>query len=169
MSDAPAKSHVIRAAQIAAAPEVPFRHPLNPRSEIFFRAFGRDSLSDAAGLSRIGVHVVRIPPGRESFAKHSHQREEEFIYVLEGSGVVELDAEVHAIAAGDFVAFPAPGPAHIVRNDGALDLVLLMGGERVPDVEIAYFPDHGKRMVRVGAAARLVEDAAFQEYFPTEG
>jgi uncharacterized cupin superfamily protein len=43
---------------------------------------------------------------------HSHQSEEEWLYILSGRGVAEIDGEEMDVAAGAFMAFPyAFGPA----------------------------------------------------------
>jgi uncharacterized cupin superfamily protein len=120
-------------------------HPYNPRAEIHGW-----TLSRAAGLGRIAVNLAWIPPGKEAAIFHLHHREEEWVHVLEGSGVVELDEEELAVGPGDFVAFP-PGVAHGVRNTSASErLLLLEGGEVIPDVDVADFPRLKRRMVRMG-------------------
>lgn len=44
-----------------------FSHPWNPKSQIIGAMMGR-----LAGLKRTGVSLVRLPPGKESFAYHMH-------------------------------------------------------------------------------------------------
>ena len=138
--------HLIR----AGASEHRFEHPLNPKSETLQKPISR-----LAGLDRIGVTEVRIPPGKESFVYHSHQREEEFLYILSGRGIAEIDDEEFEVAAGDFMGFPTPSVAHHLRNPFEADLVYLMGGER-RHVEIADFPRHNTRMIRNGEEVHLV-------------
>jgi uncharacterized cupin superfamily protein len=149
MPDNASKPLLLRAADRAKLPEEVGKHPLNPNSEV--RGI---SLSDSVGLRRIGFHLLRIPPGKESFIYHSHQTEEEFLYVLSGRGVVEIGEEIHEVGAGDFVGFPAPSVGHHLRNPFSEDLVYISGGER-REVEVADFPRLGKRMVRVGMQAML--------------
>jgi uncharacterized cupin superfamily protein len=103
-------------------------------------------LGDAAGLQRLGVSLIRVPPGKESFIPHAHAIEEEFVFVLEGKGRVVLDGAAHAIGPGDFVGFPTDGVVHHLVSDGPGDLVYLTGGERSP-VEIADMPSIGKTQV----------------------
>jgi uncharacterized cupin superfamily protein len=76
-------------------------HPWNPNSELH-----GTRLSSLVGLSRLGVSRVRLPPGNQSFVYHSHHREEEWIYVLSGRGVAEIDGEEFEVGAGDFMSFP---------------------------------------------------------------
>lgn len=47
------------------------------------RAIGR-----AAGLQRIGIHFVRVPPGHRTSYPHAEENEEELVSVIEG----EIDA-----------------------------------------------------------------------------
>jgi uncharacterized cupin superfamily protein len=142
---------IVRAADRTAENEESFSHPFNPESKIH----GHE-LSTPAGMKRVSVWKGRIPPGKESFAYHSHHVEEEWLYVLSGRAIVEIDDEMHELGPGDFVGFPAPGNAHIVKNPGPEDLVFLSGGER-RDVEIGDFPRHGKRMVRVGTKVAIYD------------
>lgn len=152
------KPSLVRATS-AAAEEGVFSHPLNPKSEVHMRV-----LSDAVGLSRVGFHVVRVPPGKESFAYHMHYTEEEFIYILSGRGIAEIGDEEHEVGPGDFMGFPTPSVGHHLKNPFAEDLVYISGGERRGS-EIADFPRLSKRLVRVGMNISIhsVDDA---EAFP---
>src|SRR2546427_1337338 len=108
---------LIRAEPIASLPEFRFEHPLNPRSEVYLRALGA-----LVGLERVGILVGRVPPGKESFVYHSHQHEEEFIYVLSGRGIAEIGAEEVEVGPGDFLGFATPSVAHHLRNPFDADL-----------------------------------------------
>lgn len=133
--------------------ETTFSHPWNPNSAITGVMLGR-----ALGLKRTGVSLARIPRGKESFVYHSHRFEEEWIYVLSGRGVAEIDGAELRVGPGDFMAFPTPSVAHHLRNAGDDDLVYLMGGEN-RDVEIADFPKLGRRMVREGSKVDIYDIA----------
>jgi uncharacterized cupin superfamily protein len=117
------------------------RHPFNPASEMRLVPLGAP-----AGLTRIGVSLIRIPPGKESFIPHAHTLQEEFVFVLEGAGEVVLDGVAQPLGPGDFVAFPTDGVVHSVRAVGPGDLVYLTGGESGP-VEVSDFPTIGRTMV----------------------
>jgi uncharacterized cupin superfamily protein len=135
--------NLVRAADIAAHAQE-FSHPWNPASLMRGTQLGR-----SVGLKRTGVNFMRVPPGRESYVYHSHRYEEEWMYVIAGGGVALIDGQEFAIAAGDFLGFPTPSVAHLLRNTGAEDLVYLAGGEN-RDFEIAVFPLLGKRLVSMG-------------------
>jgi uncharacterized cupin superfamily protein len=139
-----------------------FSHPINPRSEM--RGV---SLSDAAGLRRVGLHLVRVPPGKESNLLHAHTVEEEFYFVLSGRGVVELGDEEREIGPGDFLGFPTPSLPHLLKNPFDEDLVYLVGGER-REVEIGTFPKLGKRVLRIGREALLVDEADLRPFWKPE-
>lgn len=133
--------YLLRAADIAARSQT-FSHPWNPRSEITGY-----QLAKSTGLRRVGVNLARIPPGKESFVYHSHWMEEEWIYVLAGRGVARIDGSDYEVGPGDFMAFPAPGVAHHLRNPFETELLYLMGGENLP-MDVADFPELRKRMFR---------------------
>jgi uncharacterized cupin superfamily protein len=151
MSDQSEFNPLLRAEEIQQLPDEAFSHPLNPNSEIH-----GVSLGDRVGLKRIGFYLARIPPGKESFIYHSHTSEEEFIYILSGRGIAEIDDQEYEVGAGDFMAFPTPSVAHHLRNPFTEDLVYLMGGERT-DMEIADFPRLRKRLIRTGNQVQLVD------------
>ena len=139
-----------------------FSHPWNPNSEIV-----GTRLSALVGLSRIGVSRICIPAGKESFVYHSHYREEEWIYVISGRGVAEIDGEEFEVSAGDFMGFPTPSVAHHLRNPHDEDLVYLVGGENL-DVEIADFPRLGKRMLRRGQDVEIYEVSDASSFGPLD-
>ncbi|MCA1993767.1 MAG: cupin domain-containing protein [Coleofasciculus sp. S288] len=151
MNENPKPHPLIRADVAQQITEQAFSHPLNPNSEI--RGI---SLSEAVGLQRLGVHLVRIPPGKESFIYHSHESEEEFVYILSGRGIAEIGDEEFEVSAGDFMGFPTPSVAHHLRNPFDQDLVYLMAGER-KSIEIADFPRLKKRLIRNGKEIQLAD------------
>lgn len=91
--------------------EVSFQHPLNERSEI--HGF---QLSRLVGLGRTAVNLVRVPPGKESYVYHSHETEEEWIYLLSGRAIAEIDGGEYEVGPGDFMGFPTPSVAHHLCN-----------------------------------------------------
>ena len=147
MSERP---ELLRADEIAAA-ESTHSHPWNPNSEI-----SGAQLARMTGLKRTGVTLARLAPGRESFVYHSHEREEEWLYILSGRATAQIGDDEVEVGPGDFLGFPTPSVAHHLRNTGAEDLVYLMGGENRP-LEIADFPGVGKRVTRSGDQVDVFE------------
>ena len=142
--------------------QAPVRHPLNPKSEMHYV-----SLGDTAGLERMGVHLIRLAPGKESCVYHTHTNEEEWLFILAGRGVAEIDGREYPVAPGDFMGFPTPSVGHHLRNDGDDDLVYLVGGER-KELEIAEFPHLGKIVMRSGVTADMVDREHLQRLWPPE-
>ncbi|MFL5344949.1 MAG: cupin domain-containing protein [Hyalangium sp.] len=154
--EAPRKPVLFRAADHAQLKEQTQSHPLNPNS--LLRGI---SLSEQVGLQRLGFHLLRIPPGKESFIFHLHQSEEEFLYILSGRGIAELGEESVEVGPGDFMGFPTPSVGHHLRNPFQEELVYISGGER-RQVEVADFPRLGKRLVRFGTQVSIFDVAAVQ-------
>ena len=142
--------NIVRAADIEAHAQE-FSHPWNENSMM-----RGTQLARSVGLKRTGVNIIRIPAGKESFAYHSHQHEEEWIYVLAGRAVALIDDVEYEVGAGDFIGFPTPSVAHHMTNPGPDDLVYLAGGESREN-EIADFPKLGKRVVRRGKDVEIVD------------
>jgi uncharacterized cupin superfamily protein len=156
MTDTPKTKPRWTAAEIAATPEAHLRHPWNPNSEVFLRR-----LSAGAGLKRSVLTIARVPPGKESFVYHSHERDEEFLYILSGRGRAEIGDAVVEVGPGDFMGFTAPGVAHHLVNPYGEDLVYLMGGER-SGMDIGNFPRLGRRIVFTESSINSVEDRALR-------
>jgi uncharacterized cupin superfamily protein len=98
-------------------------------------------LGDHAGLKNFGVNLTRIVPGGQSSHRHSHRRQDEFVYVLSGEVVLETNAGRQTLGAATCVAFPAgAGDAHRFVNQSERDCLLLVVGDRTADEEIDY-PD----------------------------
>jgi uncharacterized cupin superfamily protein len=142
--------------------EAVFSHPLNPRSQMFWVP-----LSDAVGMQRAGVHLIRLPPDKESAIYHSHTAEEEWIFILSGRGISEIGDQEHEVGPGDFMGFATPSVGHHLRNESDEDLVYLVGGER-RDLEIAEFPRLGKVVLRVGQRADVVDKSQIRRFWPPE-
>jgi uncharacterized cupin superfamily protein len=116
-------------------PETVHRYPHSEEEMAPSRAIGR-----AAGMHMIGVHLVRVPPGRRTSYPHAEDGEEEFVYVIEGEIDAWIDGELHRMVAGDFCAFPSStGISHTFLNNGDRDALLLSGGETSrPGARIFY-------------------------------
>lgn len=116
---------LLSAEAIAALPERTYEHPFNPNGSRRTR-----SLGDACGMSQLGVHLVRVLPGRESTEYHTHHHDEEWLYILAGHGVAEIGGRRCEVKAGDFMGFAAGSLPHTLSNEGSEDLVYLVGGTR---------------------------------------
>lgn len=93
------------------------------------------------GLTRLGIHHHRLPPGRRSSFPHAESHEEEFVYVIEGRPDVWLDGVLHPLRPGDSVGFPAgTGIAHSFINNSDEDVCLLVVGEANKDENRIVYP-----------------------------
>ena len=133
----PAK--VIRAGEMQRD-RAAYTQRLNPRSRFLAADLGRP-----AGLEKLGVSIAWLQPGEESFAFHAHMVEEEWLFVLSGHATVDLaDASVE-VGPGDFVGFPAPNEAHLVRNTSGAELCYLMGGQVGLPLDYVEYPRLNKQ------------------------
>lgn len=99
-----------------------------------------------AGLLSIGINLIRLPPGHRTSWPHAEEKEEEFVYVLEGTVVAWVDGVTYPMTAGDFAAFPAgTGICHTFINNGERDAKLLVGGDADMRDNRIYYPLHPQR------------------------
>lgn len=134
--------HLLRAADIETLPERRRQHQFNDNAVRLVRTLG-----EITGLERIGLHLVRLEPGRESTQHHYHDADEEFLYVLSGRGIARIDDSEYEVGPGDFMGFPAPSPAHSLANPFDAVLVYLMGGERNA-VDAVHYPIIRRTMLK---------------------
>jgi uncharacterized cupin superfamily protein len=98
-------------------------------------------LGDLFGLRNFGVNLTCLHPGGLSALHHRHSRQDEFIYVLQGTLELETNAGTEVLHAGMCAGFPAgSGNAHRFVNRSAEDVLLLVIGDRTPSEEVTY-PD----------------------------
>lgn len=151
------KSFLLKANEMADN-QVSFSHPWNSNSLIV-----ETQISRLTGLKRTAVSLAKIPPGKESLIYHLHHREEEWIYIISGKGIAEIDGQEYEVSTGDFMGFPTPSVAHHLRNPYDEDLVYLMGGENL-DVEIVEFPHQQKLMLRRDKNIEIYNQSDSEEF-----
>ena len=91
----------------------PYRSRVLPREK---RALG-----DALGLTKIGVNLSTLLPGKESSMRHYHTREDEMVFILEGEVVLRTDGGEQVLRAGMCAGFPGGSRDghHLVNRSGA--------------------------------------------------
>jgi uncharacterized cupin superfamily protein len=117
----------------------------------------RRPLGEVFGLTGFGVNLTRLPPGGMSALRHTHSREDELVYILEGEPVLVTNAGETPLRAGMCAGFKAgSGDAHHLLNRTAQWVVYLEIGDRdaadtviYPDEDIgrALAPDGGRIFV----------------------
>lgn len=145
----------------ANLPEASSTHQFNSAAVRHVR-----SLTDLAGLTRIGMHVVRLESGHDSTEIHSHDNDEEFLVILQGSGTATIGKETYEVHAGDIMAFPCGSPAHKLHNPHDEDLVYLMGGEKNKN-DVVHYPRLRRSMVK-SAGKRYWSDWDEQHELPAK-
>jgi len=146
----------LTAAELAATAERRHVHQFNANAVRLTRTLGL-----AAGLAGIGVHLVRLEPGRESTQHHWHDADEEFIYILAGRAIACIGTDRHPVGPGDFMGFQAPSPAHSLINPFDADVIYLMGGE-CHSVDLVHYPRIKRTLIKSHGTRRWVDWADLQ-------
>ena len=101
----------------------------------------RKRLAEAAGLSKIGVTLLRLPPGTWSTQRHWHINSDEFVYVLSGQVTLVTDDGEEVLNSGDAAGFKAGDPnGHHLQNRSSEDAVILEIGNHL-QTDTAHYPD----------------------------
>ncbi len=136
---------------IVAAGDVPEHVHVYPQSTERMGPVRR--VGQAAGLTRLGINLQRLPPGARSSWPHAEENEEEFVYVLEGQVNAWIDGHLHRMVAGDLAAFPAgTGISHCFVNDTDAEVRLIVGGEAPKPGSRIFYPLHPSRRANMDPA-----------------
>jgi uncharacterized cupin superfamily protein len=112
-------------------------------------------LGSALGLTRIGINLTTLPPGKESSMRHWHTLEEEFVYVVSGEVVLVTDAGEQTLVAGMCAGFTAgSGDGHQLVYRGSQPAVYLEISNREPG-DTAHYPDVDLMFHGVDAAVKF--------------
>jgi uncharacterized cupin superfamily protein len=99
------------------------------------------------GARSLGYRVSTLAPGKRFCPLHSHAREEELFFVLDGEPSVRTLSGTVRCRKGDFVALPVgdSGTHQLLNESDAPATVLLLG--RTEPTEVCYYPDSDKLLV----------------------
>ncbi|MEP0338795.1 MAG: cupin domain-containing protein [Alphaproteobacteria bacterium] len=125
---------------VRALDVAPRAKPSTYPEPFFSRMAGREKrqLGDLFGLCNFGVNLTRLAPGGESALLHRHTRQDEFVYILEGSPTLVTEDGETELAPGMCAGFPAGGSAHQLVNRTAADVLYLEVGDRTPGDAASY-------------------------------
>lgn len=99
------------------------------------------ALGNIFDLTQFGVNVVTMEPGTMSSQRHWHEREDEFIYVLEGEIVLVTDEGDTVLGQGMAAGFRAgDANGHCLVNRSDRTVAYLEVGTRSDNDDVEY-PD----------------------------
>lgn len=124
----------------------PYRSRVMPRE--------KRRLGDAFGLTKIGINLTTLAPGKESSMRHWHTHEDEFIYVVAGEVMLRTDAGEELLRAGMCAGFPAGiANGHQLVNRSAAPAMYLEMSNRVEPGDTTYYSDADVDLVWNGPLA----------------
>ena len=128
MANASPRVPVAVVAAEVAAPQRQTNYPEPFASRMAGRVKRR--LGDVFGLKNFGVNLTRLAPGGISALRHSHSKQDEFVYVLEGMATLVTDDGEALLGPGHCAGFRAGGSSHQLVNRTSSDVVYLEVGDR---------------------------------------
>ena len=135
-------------------------HLLNTRAKRVTNPLG-----DLGGMQHLGFHLTTLPVGSVASKFHRHVCAEEYVYIVAGNGTARIGPgrtgpDMFEVEAEDFIAYPADGEAHDLRNTGSSPMTCIVFGQRL-DFDAVDYPEQNKRLYRyAGKADDLVDIAA---------
>ena len=127
---------------------------LHPVLGVPLGAYAHRSLGDLGGLTQVGVHIERLPPGSISSLRHWHETEDEFILMLSGEVILLEDGTETRLVPGDAATWPAGVPiGHCLENRSGADATFLTVGTR-NRADSIHYPDHDRVCHREGPDRR---------------
>lgn len=109
-------------------------------------------LGDVFGLRNFGVNLTRMAPGSISALRHSHSRQDEFIYIVEGTPTLVTESGATLLAPGMCAGFKAgEGGGHQLVNRSAGEVVYLEIGDRSAGDSVFYPDDDIEACLEAGA------------------
>ena len=143
----------------AVATEVPPRSAKTIYPEPFAaRVAGREKrvLGDLFGLTNFGVNLTRLAPRAMSALRHAHTKQDEFVYILQGTPTLYTDEGATNLCPGMCAGFRAgTGNAHHLVNETEDDVLYLEIGDRTSG-DSATWPDDDLALVEMDGRRRLV-------------
>jgi uncharacterized cupin superfamily protein len=97
-------------------------------------------LGDLFGLTNFGVNLTTLKPGAVSSLRHSHSRQDELVYILEGEPTLVSETGETELRPGMAAGFKAGGEAHHLVNRTDRDVTYVEIGDRTDRDTITY-PD----------------------------
>ena len=137
-TDGSARAKVVVATEVAP-PTAATVYPAPFAARVSGRVKRR--LGEAVGLKNFGVNLTRLAPGSASALLHRHSRQDEFVYVLEGTPTLVTESGEVMLRAGSCAGFAAGGEAHHLVNRSSSDVVYLEVGDRTAGDQVAYPAD----------------------------
>lgn len=132
--------------------DLPSRASTNYPPSFAAAVAGREKrvLGEPFGLEQFGVNLTTLAPGSASSHRHWHEREDEFIYMLDGEIVLTDDAGEHRLTVGMCAGFKAGvANGHCLINRSNAPATYLEIGSRSLE-ECSTYPDVDLKGVKSG-------------------
>lgn len=144
------KPTIVAISAVEAPPRVkPSNYPEPFASRMVDRE--KRSLGEVFGLSNFGVNLTRLAPNAISALRHSHSKQDEFVYILQGQPTLHTDEGRTRLRPGMCAGFKAgSGNGHHLINETSEEVVYLEVGDRTPGDEGSYPDDDLRAWLEAG-------------------
>jgi len=135
LTSAPNAQHPITATDVS--PRTNSIYPQQFQATVNGRS--KRALGNHFELQNFGVNHTTLAPGAASALQHHHSKQDELVYILEGTATVRLGSDEIEMKSGTCIGFPAgQGVGHCIVNKSNENVVYLEIGDRAKRDEVDY-------------------------------
>lgn len=102
------------------------------------------TLHAPTGLTHQAVRFAEVAAGGRSTVLHTHDRTDEWVFILAGKAAARVGDATFEVGANDFLGYPAGGPAHMLT---ALEPLTYLVGGQIDATDVVTYPAAGRRRV----------------------
>jgi uncharacterized cupin superfamily protein len=103
--------------------------------------YEQQRVGDAAGLTKMGINRVVLPPRSRTALLHWHEVDDEFVIIISGEVVLREEGGETVLVAGDCAGFKAGvANGHALENRQDEPAILFEIGTR-DEVETVHYPE----------------------------
>lgn len=131
MSKKPIAAKLIPPPEVKSIYPPPFMHLMQGRE--------KRKIGDYFNLTNFGINLTRLEPGAISALYHHHERQDEFVYILEGSPTLLLKKQEYTLNPGECMGFKAGKKmTSQLINRTAKNVIYLEIGDRTEGDSVEY-------------------------------
>lgn len=117
--------------------------------------YQQQRVGDAAGLTKMGVNRVVLPPRSKTALRHWHEVDDEFVIVISGEVVLREEEGETLLRDGDCAGFKAGvANGHAIENRSDEPAILFEIGTR-ENSETVHYPDADLRYEKRAGVRRF--------------
>lgn len=115
------------------------------------------------------IKMIEIPPGKSAYPYHYHLKNEEFFYILQGTGLLKTPQGLREVSAGEYLFFPTGEKgAHKLTNSSDTEMLVYLDFDTKNNLDVAFYPDSNKVGIYGDGVRQLYKTEDQVDYYEGE-